>query len=300
MKNPFKRLRAAKDEPAQEITPIAVKKTPAEAPQPSPVEPSAEEPPQPQDSFILWIRSRERGGIQKRERNDIYEYYNEYGTDDGQLICRRYHRYPEHEKDFDLSFSRVLTFDEFNARLLDELDSGAVPLNEYHSCLKNAEALTDRHQADKSGDEPLSQSDQEAIKTFCESLENLKEKEYRCGEGALRCSCKSVIADVELNLWFRRPLCYDAADGEIAGVEKTPIEAYDIDDIWILGVCNRLREQGARFTITELKSAWSLKGEVILLLRVSDFPGVTEELLFAIEKAENFYRFGFYSLGFSR
>ena len=125
MKNPFKRKKPA-------VEPEAV----IEAVQTAVPEPEAiaePEPAEPYDGFDEWFRTRTRGGIERRERNDIFEEYCVYGADEsGALTCRRYHRYPEHERDFDLSYSRTLTFDELIRRLLSELDMGDIKLPAYH------------------------------------------------------------------------------------------------------------------------------------------------------------------------
>ncbi len=123
MKNPFKRFRPAAEEPP----------TVTEAPEPA-VEAEPEPVPEvPKDSFTEWCRSQIRGGIERRERNDIFEAYSVYGVDGGRLTCRYYHRYPEHEREFDLSDTRALSFNDFNRRLLSELDRGDLRLAAYNT-----------------------------------------------------------------------------------------------------------------------------------------------------------------------
>ena len=118
MKNPFKFFRPSSEKPKTE--PIA--DAPEETVIPTPTEPEQPVKQPPADPFVEWCRSQVRGGIERRERNDIFEAYNVYGVDEhDRLTFRRYHRYPEHERDFDLSYSRTLTFEELNRRLLSEL-----------------------------------------------------------------------------------------------------------------------------------------------------------------------------------
>ena len=138
MKNPFKRKKPAPiPEQAVEIISAPVIETPK--PQ---VAPQKSEPQNPDDGFLEWYRTPTRGGIERRERNDFFEEYNVYGTEKGALICRRYHRYPEHEREFDLSYSRALRFSEFNRRLLSELDRGGMKLGDYRDCIEKAEQLS--------------------------------------------------------------------------------------------------------------------------------------------------------------
>ena len=299
MKNPFKRLRSSRknEEVPQQVPPIASQEA---LPQPTEPEPLPQEEQTPADDFTEWCRSQVHGGIERRERNDIFEEYSVYGTDgQGQLICRRYHRYPEHERDFDLSYSRNLSFDEFNRRLLSELDKGDVKLSEYNDCIRKAAQLIGIESA-ASPYESFSESENDAIKAFCEALDTLTDKEYRRTDGVFYCSCRSVVGDELLSLRFRKPLPHDALESDIAGVSRKPIEGYDIESLWIMGVANRLGECCQSRKITLLTSEWSLKKESVFLMAVEGFPGVDGTLLVAVADEAAFPHFGFYSLDFSQ
>lgn len=299
MKNPFRFFRSN----GKQNTPQPAPEEPAAAPSPieEPVEEQTPAPPkdEPKDDFIEWLRSRTRGGIERRERNDIYEAYTVYGIDgEGQLTARLYHRYPEHEREFGLSYSRTLSFEEFNTRLLSELDKGGLTLAEYNDCIRRAEALSGLSEG-TTAYEGFEEGEPDALHDFCEGLENIKEKSYRHSEGIYRCDGESIIGGERLNIWFRRPIAHDALDGTPAGVSMTPISSYDIEDIWIMGVCNRLRESGAKCEYFLLRSEWSLNSESIYLIAAEGLPAIDGRVLIAVAESGNFYRFGFYSLNFS-
>ena len=89
MKNPFKFFRSSSEKSKTE--PIA--DTPEENAIPTPTEPEQPVEQPTADPFVEWCRSQVRGGIERRERNDIFEAYNVYGVDEhDHLTCRRYHR----------------------------------------------------------------------------------------------------------------------------------------------------------------------------------------------------------------
>ena len=298
MKNPFKKKKA--------IPKIADIPAPSPSPEPQPEEPIAEPvehsplpaAKEPEDDFTEWCRSQVRGGIERRERNDIYEAYTVYGADgDGRFICRRYHRYPEHEKDYDLSYSRVLTFDELNRRLLAELDKGDVKLAAYHTAMQEAARLTDP--ADSSRIDEFTDEEQEVLQAFCDGMDNLKDKSYLHRDGVLCCECESAAGGERLNLRFRKLLPCDALHATISGVRKEEISGYDIDNIWILGVFNRLKERAAACRVFSLTAEWSLQKESLYLILAEGFPAVRGDVLIAVGGSESFARFGFYSLDFS-
>ena len=254
-----------------------------------------------EDDFTEWARSQTHGGIERRERNDIYEAYSIYGTDSkGALICRYYHRYPEHERDFDLSYSRSLTFDEFNRRLLTELDRGDMKLADYNYCAGMASSLTGNSAspADEAyggfTDEEIS-----ALNSFCEALDTFKDKNYINENGVYRCECESVVGGEILNIRFRKPLLHDAFDTDVPGIQKESMYGYDLDDIWIMGVYNRLNERCSSCKLTKLTSLWSLNKESLFLIKAEGFDGIDGTLLTAVGGREDFTRFGFYSLDFS-
>lgn len=308
MKNPFRFFKSRstdntiKDRPAvtqEDDASIAANTDNATALSTSEGDASAVRQDEPEDRFVEWCRSRTRGGIERIERNNIYEMYSVYGSDDaGRLICRCYHRYPEHERDFALSYSRVLKFDEFNARLLTELDKGGMSLADYDECIKRAEQTADikPHEGDCRA---FDGQDIAALRDFCELLTNIKDKSYRYSEGIYRCAGESIVGDCALNIWYRRLLPHDALRADTAGMTKTPIEAYDIEDIWIMGLCNRLRENGAVCRILRLQSEWSVTQQVVYLIEAEGIPSVKGTVLIAVAAAENFPRFGFYALDFS-
>lgn len=299
MINPFKRLRSSRE---NEEIPPREPPTEQEEAAPQPTEPESPEPKEttPADDFAEWCRSQVHGGIERRERNDIYEAYNVYGANEqGQLICRRYHRYPEHERDFDISYSRNLSFDEFNRRLLSELDKGDLKLTDYNECIQKAALLTDT-ESQKAPASGFSENEYAALKTFCEALDTLTDKEYRRTDGVFYCSCRSVVGDELLGLRFRKPLPHDALYTETAGVTRKPVEGYDIESLWIMSVANRLGECSSSRKITLLTSEWSLKKESVFLMTVEGFPDVDGTLLVAVADEDAFPKFGFYSLDFSQ
>ena len=291
----FKRFKRNSPElPEKEIAP-------KEAPEPiaeEPVDytPTAPEP--PEDNFTEWCRSQIRGGIERRERNDIFEEYNVFGSDpDGNLICRRYHRYPEHDRDFGLSYSRTLTFDEFNRRLLSELDKGDLKFDEYHSCIGKA-------QPSDAPDTPFfcgfTDEETAVLHSFCENADTLINKSYLHENGVYRCECTAAVGDERLAIRFRKPLPHDALNADISGVGKEEIGGYDIDDLWIMGVYNRIRENCASCRVIRLTSLWNLEKESVYLIFSEGFSGIEGALLTAVGEASQFKRFGFYSLDFSK
>ena len=294
MKNPFQFFYSSKSK--------AMPHTPQVMPEPEPeIEaPVAEKHAEPEDSFVEWRRSKVRGGIERRERNEIFEAYSVYGEEDGKLCCRYYHRYPEHERGFDLSHSRVLDFDAFNKRLLTELDKGGVSLSDYHTCIANAERLTGQEaQGDNALFDGFNEQETAVLKAFCDAIDILTDKEYRTAEGIFRCSCRSVVGEETLNLWFRKPLPHDALDSDVPGVVKEALGNYDIENLWMMGVKNRLSERCNGVRITRLTSEWSLKHESVCLIAAEGFEGVDGTLLLAIADEAAFPRFGFYSLDFA-
>ena len=316
MKNPFKFLKPSGDKRKENRdAPIESTVNTASETDPAPEKKETEETTVPvadtqknesadkkssDDGFTEWCRTQVRGGIERRERNDIFEAYNVFGIDENRrLVCRCYHRYPEHERDFDLSYSRALNFDEFNKRLLGELDKGDMKLSDYNACIKKAEDLTESAKSDTDACGGFLEGEETLLKDFCEMLDNLTNKEYRQGEGIFRCSCESALGGESLNLWVRKPIRYDALDTDIAGVSKASIGGYDIEDMWIMGVYNRLRERCESCQVILLTSEWSLQKDSVYLFSARGFSGIDGTLLMAIGKSENFARFGFYSLDFS-
>ena len=296
MKNPFKRNKKTASEPQPAIDPI-IPEEPQVVPEPEP--PMEEQA--PDDGFIEWSRSRVHGGIERRERNDIYEAYNVYGTDsEGNLVCRRYHRYPEHERDFGLSYSRILSFGDFNRRLLAELDQSGLTLTDYHACIAHAQRILTPDAADPDAYRGFSEEEEAALRGFCDNADILTEQSYLHSEGVLSCACTSAVGGDRLMIRFRKPLPYDALDADIPGVSREDVGGYDIDNLWIMGVYNRLRECCTAVTVTRLTSAWSIEKESLWLCRCAGFGGVAGDLLAAVGEADSFRRFGFWSLEFSK
>lgn len=296
MKIPFKFFRQSSEK--SKIEPIA--DPPEENVIPTLTEPEQPVEQPPVDPFVEWCRSQVRGGIERRERNDIFEAYNVYGVDEhDRLTCRRYHRYPEHERDFDLSYSRTLTFDELNRRLLSELDKGDIKLRTYHDCIAKARVLCEIPTPDTAEFIGFTENETAALREFCETFDTLTDKEYRSLDGVFCVACRSVVGDEQLNLRFRKPLPHDALDSEIAGVSKTPIEGYDIESLWIMGVYNRLRDRCQSCRVTLLTSEWSLQKEKIFLMQAEGFSSIDGTLLLAVADETSFPKFGFYSLDFS-
>ena len=307
MKNPFSFFRGRKSAvPDEHPEPVPAAEA-APEPDPEPVEDmpetADEEPAEPGDGFTEWCRSRPRGGIERRERNDIYESYFVYGVDrDGRLTCRCYHRYPEHERDFGLSYSRALSFDDFDRRLLSELDRGGIKLGEYDSCI--ALAVSAASDAPEGADGPaesrgFSDGEYAALNEFCESMDIVRDRSYLHGEGVYSCECFSAVGEDRLNIRFRKLLRYDAAHMSVAGVSRTPCAGYDIGNLWIMGVYNRVRDNCASCTVEILTSEWSVDKESLYLITADGFAGIDGRLLIAVGEADSFRRFGFYSLDFS-
>lgn len=295
MKNPFKFFRSSPEKP----NPAPIEEPPEE-PVPAPSEPEPEPPVEQPDPFVEWCRSQIRGGIERRERNDIFEAYTVYGVDEeNRLACRHYHRYPEHERDFDLSYTRVLTFDELNRRLLSELDKGDVKLPVYNDCIAKARELCDLPSPDAGEFNGFTDDETAALKEFCEAFDTLTDKEYRTADGIFCCSCRSVVGDEVLNLRFRKPLPHDALNSDVSGVGKTSVEGYDIESLWIMGVYNRLSERAEKCRVTLLTSEWSLNKESVFLMEAQGFPSIDGTLLLAVADESSFPKFGFYSLDFS-
>ena len=251
------------------------------------------------DGFTEWRRSQIRGGVERRERNDFFETYNVYGVDQArQLTCRCFHRYPEHERAFGMTYSRTLSFDEFNRRLLGELDKKSMTLAEYHDCIRQAEEVSGII-SDSIAYDIFSDNEYAVMQAFCDSMDTLKEKTYLHGGGLFSCDCESVVGGEPLSIRFRRPLPHDALSMEIAGVRKETIGGYDIDNLWVMSVYNRLNERCSSCRLTQLTSEWSLNHETIRLVAAEGFPGIDGELLIAVAEPTAFRRFGFYSLDFS-
>lgn len=246
------------------------------------------------DSFTEYCRSQVHGGIERRERNDIFEEYTVYGADkDGSLICCRYHRYPEHEREFDLSYNRKLTAEEFNRRLLSELDRGDIKLADYQRCMMLVQKTK------SSPDTALTDSDMTLLHDFCESLDTFTGQEYLHPEGIFSCGCESVVGAEPMQLRFRRSLAQDAFDTDIPGVSKKPIEGYDIENLWMMSLFNRVRENSKVVKAWLLSSEWSIRHESVHLFLTEDFAGLSGKVLIAAGDPSDMSRFGFWSLSFS-
>ncbi len=295
MKFPFKRK---KPSPEPEVIPAI------HAPEPAPVEPVPEktvepEPKEPGDGFDEWFRTPTRGGIERRERNDIFEEYRVYGADkDGRLTCRRWHRYPEHEREFDLSYSRALRFDEFNRRLLEELDKGDMKPGDYNRCIENAERLSG---SDNAGtvSKVLSDEEKQLLEAFCDGMDTLTNRSYLHSEGTLSCACESVVGGETLQLRFRKPLKHDALNADVSGVSRKPIEGYEIENLWIMSIYNRLREKCSACKACVLTSEWSINRESIHLFIAEGFEGIGGALMIAVGSPADMKKLGFWSLDFS-
>lgn len=300
MKNPFKFFKSSAEKKAVNPEPLPITEPEDQAITNTVEEetPPAEEV--PDDGFVEWCRSQVRGGIERRERNNIYEAYSVYGKSaGGQLTCRYYHRYPEHERDFDLSNERALNFTDFNRRLFSELDKGDIRLTDYNACIGEALRLDDATVSNDISYEGFTDEENAVLRDFCESMDTLTDKEYRGGDGIFRCSCRGAVGDDTLSLWFRKPLCHDALYTDVAGVSRTPVEGYDIDNLWIMGIYNRLSERCESCKVTLLTSEWSLNKETVYLMTAQGFPAIGGTLLVAVSDTISFSRFGFYSLDFS-
>ena len=307
MKNPFHKIFSKKPDTAAK-NPSAVisdeaaaaPKADAEVTQQKPVSEAEPSPAkkEPADTFILWCRSKTRGGVERRERSDIYEAYNAYGTDNDTLVCRCYHRYPEHEKDFSVTVSRTLTFDEFNTRLLCELDKGDLTLPDYKQCIEKAAVLSSLS-INGSSFEGFHEEETSALRAFCDAIDILGEKSCLSQNGVFCCEGKSVVGDEPISICFRRPFPFDAMNRDTAGVQKEEIDGWDIDNMWLMGVYNRIRENTSSHRLFRLTSQWSLNKETVLLLSCEDFSSLKGTVLIAAGSAEDLSRFGFYSLGFS-
>ena len=329
MKNPFRRKKPSAAAPITGQAPAelnigdpapvaeeAVTVTAETVPEDSPVT-------APDDGFDEWCRSQVRGGVERRERNDIYEAYTVYGADaEGRLVCRYYHRYPEHEKAYGLSYERVLSFGDFNRRLLAELDRGDMRLGDYNACIDKAERIagTDPSGADGTiAYDGFSTDEEAALRAFCDAMDNLKDMSYLHSDGVLSCECESIVGGEKLIIRFRKALRHDALGTEAAGVKQESIGGYDIDNMWIMGVYNRLRDRCSAVVVTRLSSEWSIERESLYLMRAEGFNsqggidtvssdavitggprGVEGGLLVAVGEADSFRRFGFYSLDFSK
>ena len=260
MRNPFKFFKSSAEKKAVNPEPLPITEPEDQAITNTVEEetPPAEEV--PDDGFVEWCRSQVRGGIERRERNNIYEAYSVYGKSaGGQLTCRYYHRYPEHERDFDLSNERTLNFTDFNRRLFSELDKGDIRLTDYNACIGEALRLDDATVSNDISYEGFTDEENAVLRDFCESMDTLTDKEYRGGDGIFRCSCRGAVGDDTLSLWFRKPLCHDALYTDVAGVSRTPVEGYDIDNLWIMGIYNPSAAQKQQFAvISERQSALRL------------------------------------------
>ena len=295
MKNPFKRLRSEK---ASVQAPQDAPERPAQEEQ-KPIGDNLDSTPPLTDSFTEWCRTRTRGGVERRERTDIFEAYSVFGVEEGRLTCRYYHRYPEHERSFRLSYSRALGFDDFNRRLLTELDKGGVILSEYHVCIQKAASLTRPEAGCNDPFTEFTDEERAALPAFCDSLDTLKDQSYLHGEGVLCCECESVVGGERLTLRFRKLLPYDALSAEIPGVCKEAVGGYDITDMWVMSVFNRLNERCRSCKVTRLTSQWNIEKETVWLMTATGFPGVGGTVLIAVAPTADFRRFGFFSLDFS-
>ena len=297
MKNPFKLFdRSKKEAPEPHPPAVSEPETPVEIP--APAEPPT--PSVPEDAFEEWLRTRIGGGVERRERNDIFEAYGVFGADGEKLVYRLYHRYPEHERDFGLSYSRELTLEEFNSRLLLELDKASITLCGYSECIKKAEALSGLSAPVPDGiPNELTVPESEILQSFCDSIDTLKDKNCSFNNGVFRCEGTSVAGSEELNIRFRRLLERDAYYSPPSGVSRIKTESYDIDDIWIMGICNRLRESGAKLIINKLSSEWSLNSGTVFLILAENMSGIDGKLLIAVAEPADILRFGFYSLDFN-
>lgn len=254
---------------------------------------------QPDDSFVEWFRTPTRGGIERRERNDIYEEFRVYGADkDGALTCRRFHRYPEHEREFGLSYSRSLRFEEFNRRLLEELDKGDMKPGDYNRCIESAEQLIGSNDAGTVSD-ALSDNEKQLLEAFCEGMDTLTNRSYLHGEGTLSCECESIVGGETLQIRFRKPLKHDALSTNVSGVTRKPIEGYEIENLWIMSIYNRLRERCGACKASVLTSEWSINRESIHLFLAEGFDGIDSPLLIAVGSPADMSKLGFWSLDFS-
>ena len=290
MKNPFKRKKPAPipEQALEEVSAPVIE-------QPKPPE---QEQKKPDDGFVEWYRTPTRGGIERRERNDFFEEYNVYGTDrENRLICRRFHRYPEHEREFDLSYSRSLNFSEFNRRLLSELDRGGMKLGDYRDCVEKAEQLSGIE--NDSASDILNEDESALLEGFCNAFDTMKDQTFLHSEGTLSCECESVVGEAFLQIRFRKPLRHDAIDEEVSGVTRKPIEGYDIEDLWIMSVYNRLREKCDSCRVSLLTYEWSAAKESVHLFLAEGFEGIGGTLMIAVGNPEDMGRFGFWSLDFS-
>ena len=297
MKNPFKRKKSDRNEQKY----IIETNTEITVPEETGIAKEQEKHPEQPEKFIEWGRSNLRGGIERRERNDIFEAYNVYGTDgEGHLVCRRYHRYPEHERNFGLSYSRALSFDEFNRRLLGELDRCDMSLGDYNACIRAAESLAGAFVSESGGEYTgFSEREEDVLAAFCEGLDTLKDKSYLHRNGVFRCDCESLYDPVKLNLWFRRPIRHDAMLAEISGVKKETIGGYDIENLWVMSVYNRIYERSGACKVMRLTSEWSIGHEKVYLVVCEDFEGIGGTLVTAVGEADDFLHFGFYALDFA-
>lgn len=251
------------------------------------------------DSFIEWFRTPTRGGIERRERNDIFECYGVYGCDtDGRLIYRYYHRYPEHERDFSLSYNRQLDFKSFNNRMLTELDSDSIKLSDYYECIAKAEEISGIT-SDMSDNSALSDNDIATIRIFCDSLDILQGQSYLARDTSLSCECESVVGGDRLIIRFRKSVTHDPIIEDVAGVKKETIGGYDIDNLWIMGIFNRLRDNCDAVKVYSLTSEWSLSGDSLYLFNAVGFKDISCDLIIAAGAADSFRKFGFYSLSFN-
>ena len=294
MFNPFKKRKTA------EVKKPAVEKAEAlaEEREPEDSQKPASEIAAPADTFTEWCRSDIRGGIERRERNDIFESYSVFGEDRGSLTVRYFHRYPEHERDFDMSYSRELSFEEFNRRLLTQLDRGDMKLSTYNACIQRAALCA----AVESGAiyEGFSDSENAALSDFCDSIDTLTDKSYLHGDGVFSCDGRSAVGDESICVRFRKLLPHDALYTEAAGVSREPAAGYDIENLWIMSVYNRLYERCGSCKVMTLTSQWSVDRESLYLITAEGFRGIDGAVLVAVGEAACFRRFGFYSLDFSK
>ena len=127
----------------------------------------------------------------------------------------------------------------------------------------------------------------------------MKGQTFLHSEGALSCECESVVGEEFLQIRFRKPLRHDAINEEIGGVTRKPIEGYDIENLWIMSIYNRLREKCAACKVSLLTYEWSAAKEAVHLLIAEGFEGIGGTLMIAVGSPEDMSRFGFWSLDFS-
>ena len=82
-------------------------------------------------------------------------------------------------------------------------------------------------------------------------------------------------------------------------VAMAAVGGYDITDMWVMSVFNRLNERCRSCKVTRLTSQWNIEKETVWLMTATGFPGVGGTVLIAVAPTADFRRFGFFSLDFS-